>query len=262
MELGLQHKRVLVTGSSRGIGLAVARAFIEEGAQVILNGRDPDRLQRAVTQLREATGAEVEAVLADLSTPDAARDLACQAGQIDVLVNNAGAIPSGALELVDDQTWRKAWDLKVFGYVNMIREVLPQMQSRRSGVIVNIIGIAGRAPRADYICGSMGNAALIAMTYALGAAAPSHGVRVFGVNPSPTQSDRIEALLRTQAQKTLGDADRWFELTHKLAFGRLADPREIADLVVFAASGRCGYLSGTVIDVDGGMTHRDSKASH
>lgn len=177
-------------------------------------------------------------------------------------MNNAGAIPSGDLVAVDEATWRRAWDLKVFGYINMIRHVLPTMQARGSGVIVNIIGMAGRAPRADYICGSMGNAALISFTQAMGGSTTAHGVRLYGVNPSPTRSDRIETIMRAQASRTLGDAEQWFDLTKKLAFGRLAEPREIADLVVFTASERCGYLSGTVIDVDGGMIYRDTKASH
>jgi 3-oxoacyl-[acyl-carrier protein] reductase len=131
--------------------------------------------------------------------------------------------------------------------------VLPLMQARGTGVIVNIIGMAGAAPRAEYICGSTANAALIAFTQAVGAASPQQGVRVFGINPSPTRSDRIEGVLRAQAASRLGDADRWLELTRKLPFGRMTEPQEIADLAVFGCSPRCGYLSGSVLNIDGGQ---------
>jgi len=262
MDLGHQGKRVLVTGSSKGIGYSVALSFAQQGAHVILNGRDSGLLDKAAHQIAEQTSDEPEIVLADLSTSDGVSSLVSQAGHIDILVNNAGAIPSGDLASVDDATWRRAWDLKVFGYIDMIRHVLPQMQARRSGVIVNIIGMAGRAPRADYICGSMGNAALICFTQAMGGSTPEHGVRLFGVNPSPTRSDRIETIMRAQAKRLLGDPDQWYDLTQKLAFGRLAEPEEVADLVVFTSSERCSYLSGTVIDIDGGMIYRDTKASH
>jgi 3-oxoacyl-[acyl-carrier protein] reductase len=262
MDLGHQGKRVLVTGSSKGIGYSVALSFAQQGAHVILNGRDAGLLDKAARQIAAQTSDEPEIVLADLSTSDGVSSLVSQAGHIDILVNNAGAIPSGDLASVDDATWRKAWDLKVFGYIDMIRHVLPQMQARRSGVIVNIIGMAGRAPRADYICGSMGNAALICFTQAMGGSTPEHGVRLFGVNPSPTRSDRIETIMRAQAKRLLGDPDQWYDLTQKLAFGRLAEPEEVADLVVFTSSERCSYLSGTVIDIDGGMIYRDTKASH
>ncbi|MEO7941582.1 MAG: SDR family oxidoreductase, partial [Burkholderiaceae bacterium] len=149
--------------------------------------------------------------------------------------------------------WRQSWDLKVFGYINLIRELLPKMESRGSGVIVNIIGMAGAAPRANYICGSTANAALIAFTQAIGSATVRHGVRVFGINPSPTRSDRMEGMLRTQAVSKLGDAERWMELTSNLPFGRMTEPQEIADLAVFGSSPRCGYLSGSVLNIDGGQ---------
>jgi 3-oxoacyl-[acyl-carrier protein] reductase len=262
MDLGHQGKRVLVTGSSKGIGYSVALSFAQQGAHVILNGRDAALLEKAAQQIAQQTSDEPEIVLADLSNPDGVSSLVKKAGHVDILVNNAGAIPSGDLASVDDATWRRAWDLKVFGYIDMIRHVLPPMQARRSGVIVNIIGMAGRAPRADYICGSMGNAALICFTQAMGGSTPEHGVRLYGVNPSPTRSDRIETIMRAQSQRLLGDPDQWFDLTQKLAFGRLAEPEEVADLVVFTASKRCSYLSGTVIDIDGGMIYRDTKASH
>jgi NAD(P)-dependent dehydrogenase (short-subunit alcohol dehydrogenase family) len=130
------------------------------------------------------------------------------------------------------------------------------MEARGTGVILNIIGMAGRAPRADYICGAAGNAALIAFTNALGARSVDHGVRVLGINPAGTRTERYETLARARAKSRFGDESRWRELLTNLPFGRPAEPAEIADLAVYLASARASYLSGTVVDADGGGQFR------
>jgi len=259
MDLKLQGSRVLVTGGSRGIGLATAIAFAREGAVPVIASRSSASLQTALATIKEETGVTAQAVTADLASPEGIQGLLSQAGEIDILVNNAGAIPGGSLADVDDASWRQAWELKLFGYINLVREVLPRMEKRGSGVIANIIGMAGVAPRSEYVCGATANAALIAFTHAVGAASPRHGVRVFGINPSPTRSDRMEGMMRAQAAKKLGDENRWMELTTSLPFGRLTEPKEIADLTVFNCSPLSAYLSGTVINVDGGQMYASAR---
>lgn len=253
MDLKLQGRRVLVTGGSRGIGLAIATSFAREGAQPTIVSRSTQSLQSAALAIERDTGVVAQTLSADLGTAEGVEELIARAGEVDILVNNAGAIPGGSLADVDDAKWRRSWELKLFGYINLVRAVLPRMEQRGSGVIANIIGMAGVAPRSDYLCGSTANAALIAFTQAVGAASPRRGVRVFGINPSPTRSDRMEGLLRAQAAKKLGDDERWIELTTGLPFGRLTEPEEIADLTVFGCSPLSGYLSGTVLNVDGGQ---------
>lgn len=253
MDLQLTGRRVLITGGSKGIGLATAVSFAREGATPVLVARSAGTLDEAAALILRETGVKAQVLACDLSASDGIASLLRQAGEVDILINNAGAIPGGALGDVDDARWRQSWDLKLFGYINLIRELMPKMESRGSGVIVNIIGMAGAAPRANYICGSTANAALIAFTQAIGAASVRHGVRVFGINPSPTRSDRMEGMLRTQAMSKLGDAERWMELTSNLPFGRMTEPQEIADLAVFGSSPRCGYLSGSVLNIDGGQ---------
>lgn len=255
MDLKLKGQRVLVTGGSKGIGLAIAVAFSKEGALPILVSRSSDLLGKAVATIKLETGVIAAALAIDLSLPGAEKTLMEQAGDINILVNNAGAIPGGALKDIDDSKWRQAWELKLFGYINLVRAVLPVMEARGRGVIANIIGMAGAAPRNEYICGSTANAALIAFTQAVGAASQSSGVRVFGINPSPTRSDRMETMLRAQATAKLGDENRWMELTSKLPFGRMTEPQEIADLTTFCCSPLAGYLTGTVINVDGGQMY-------
>lgn len=259
MDLELQGKRVVITGGSKGIGLATALSFAREGAQPVIVARSERGLADARAALRRDTGRDVETLAADLSTTDGIGLLASAAADCDILVDNAGAIPGGSLLELDDEHWRAAWELKLFGYIDLTRRMLPVMQSRGSGVIANIIGMAGAAPRFDYLCGSTANAALIAFTRAVGAASVRHGVRVFGVNPSLTHSDRMETLLRRQAVQKWGDDSRWAEQTRELPFGRAIHAREIADLTVFGCSVRAGYLSGTVIDVDGGQLYAGAR---
>ena len=254
MDLQLDGKHVVVTGASKGIGLAIATRFAREGAIPTLVARSANQLHSAASALHRETGVHARIHAADLSTASGIESLMATASTVDILVNNAGAIPGGGLADVSDEQWRQAWELKVFGYINLVRAMLPRMEERRSGVISNIIGMAGQVPRAEYICGSTANAALMAFTQAVGGTSPRRGVRVFGINPSPTRSDRMEGLLRGQAAKKLGDESRWMELTVGLPFGRLTEPQEIADLTVFSCSPLAGYLSGSVINVDGGQS--------
>jgi NAD(P)-dependent dehydrogenase (short-subunit alcohol dehydrogenase family) len=255
MKLELEGKSVLVTGGSRGIGYACCHLFAEEGCRVTLLGSQQASVDAAVRRLESETGETAEALCVDLGHPGAVAAIADRLSSADIVVNNAGAIPGGGLEGVDDARWRAAWELKVFGYIDATRVALPAMLARGHGVIVNVIGIAGAAPRYDYVCGSTANAALIAFTKAAGAHAARRGVRVVGVNPGPTETDRLVNLYKARAAEQFGDASRWRDLLAGMPFGRVAQPQEIADLVAFLASRRASYISGTVIDIDGGAMH-------
>lgn len=252
MDLELSGKRVLITGGSKGIGRATAEVLADEGCHLILAARDPAALEEAAGAIRARRQVNVRTIAADLSTDEAVRRIAEQAGEIDILVNNAGAIPPGFLTDVDDETWRRAWDLKVFGYISMCRVIYKQMATRRAGVIVNIIGSAGEKMDPGYIAGSTGNAGLMAFTRALGKASTADGIRVVGINPGLTATARMEMLMRRRAEKTLGDADRWPELCKNLAFGRAGTSEEIAWAAAFLASPRSGYTTGTILTIDGG----------
>jgi 3-oxoacyl-[acyl-carrier protein] reductase len=252
VDLQVAGKRVVVTGGSKGIGLAVAEAFLAEGASVTLVARDAGRLTEAAKGLQ----GRVETVAADLSNPTDREKLATSHGDADVLVNNAGAIPGGGLFDIDMARWEQAWALKVMGYIHMTQLFLARMKERRDGTIVNVIGMAGRQPRWDYICGATGNAALNAFTNAVGGRSPEWNVRVFGIHPSATRTDRIITLSKTRAKNELGDEGRWQEMLGRLPFDRMAEPSEIGAMAVMLASPRVTYLSGTVIDMDGGAQFR------
>ena len=163
MDLRLKGKAVLITGGSKGIGLACAKAFAAEGCRVHLAARDKDRLAQAAKTL----SAEVKTHSVDLRDGAALRQLAKDCGDVDILVNNAGDIPGGTIETVDEAKWRHAWELKVFGFINLTREIYPRMKARKAGVIVNVIGMAGDSHPFEYVCGAAANAGLAGSTKAL-----------------------------------------------------------------------------------------------
>jgi 3-oxoacyl-[acyl-carrier protein] reductase len=255
MDLELKGRSVLITGSSKGIGLACAKGFVHEGANVVMTGRDAGRLASAASALA-SSGSAVQTFVGDLAvSADRERLFAAHSG-VDVLVNNAGAIPGGNLLDLTLERWTESWQLKVFGYIHLTKLYLDAMKRRGRGVIINIIGMAGQEPRWDYVCGAVGNAGLIALTKAVGAKSVDWNVRVVGINPSSTRTDRIETLLRKKALDNLGDEEKWRDGLKALPFGRLAEASEIADLAVMLASPRASYLSGTVIDVDAGQSNK------
>ncbi len=256
MDMQLHGKRVLITGGSKGIGLACAEAFAAEGCDVVLASRDGAALAAAADRVRAKAQVRVETCAADLSQDSERERLHAAFPDIDILVNNAGAIPSGRLQDITMARWKQAWDLKVFGYIHLCQLYLPVMEARTSGAIVNIIGMAGRAPRAGYIAGGAGNAALIAFTSAIGATAQASGVKVVGINPAVTKTDRMLTQARVNAKLKFGDEERWAETLTGLPFGRPIEAAEIADLAVFLASPRGHYVNGTVVDVDGGGMYR------
>ncbi|MGE0557978.1 MAG: short-chain dehydrogenase/reductase [Burkholderiales bacterium] len=256
MDLQLKGKRALITGASRGIGFGVAKLLAEEGCHVHLAARSATDLEAAKAAIARDSKVEVHCHPADLGVAANAVALARECRDVDILVNNAGAIPQGTLATLDDARWRQSWDLKVWGFIDITREIYARMCEKRSGAIVNVIGGAGERPVASYIAGSMGNAALMAMSRALGAESPDYNVRVVGLNPGGTATDRAVVRLRERAAKELGDAERWPELTKKSPFGRLGTVDEVAAMVVFLCSGRASYITGTIVTVDGGASSR------
>lgn len=258
MNLHLAGATVMITGSSKGIGLACAESFAAEGCNLHLVARSKKLLADAAKKLKDDHAIVVKTHALDLSDSKSIAKLAKLAPEIDILVNNAGAIPGGAIGDVDEKTWREAWDLKVFGYVNMTRAFYEVMAERQRGVILNIIGMAGERVDFGYIAGTAGNASLMAFSKAMGSRSVDQGVRVLAVNPGLTMTDRVETLMKKKAASELEDESRWREYFDAIPYGRPADPREVADVVTFLASDRASYVSGCVLPIDAGWGSRNS----
>src|SRR6201981_1050299 len=252
MELGLRGRKALVTGASKGIGRACAEVLAEEGCDVVLVSRTAADLEAARAAIVTKHNVAVRFYPLDLSDSRSVDKLAAECADTDLLVNNAGAIPGGNIAEIDEKRWREAWDLKVFGYINMTRRFYALMAARKAGVIINILRAAGPNPDFHYIPGSSGNASLMAFTCAMGGTAPRDGLRVVGINPGPVMTERLVTLMKTRAQTQFGDPERWTEYMKPLAFGRAAKPEEIGWMAAFLASNLSAYTTGSIITIDGG----------
>ena len=256
MDLHLADKTVIITGGSKGIGLACAHSFAAEGCGVHLVARTAGDLEEARDQVRREHDVEVAIHPLDLSDSTNVDELARRCSDVDILVNNAGAIPGGDIQAVDENTWREAWDLKVFGYINMTRRFYPLIRDHGGGVIMNVIGLAGVRVDPKYIAGSGGNASLIGFTHAMGAYALEDGMRVLGVCPGPVQTERITTILKTRARSEKGDESRWQDYFAGMPLNRPALVEEVADVVTFLCSDRAAWLTGITVNVDGGAANR------
>lgn len=253
MDLNLRGRRALVTGSSKGIGLAIARSLAAEGCHVQLVARTQSELDKVTAKIRADYGVEAAGHAVDLSGSAGVRTVAAACGEVDILVNSAGAIPRGTLLEIDEERWRKAWDLKLFGAINLTREIYGPMCQRGKGVIVNIAGIAGERPDAYYIAGSCANAALIMFSRSLGGDSIRHGVRVLAVNPGPVETEKHINDTRRLAREKFGDENRWRDVMSGLPMKRAATTDEVSSMVAFLCSDHASYISGSSIAIDGGL---------
>jgi len=258
MDLGLRGKSVLVTGGSKGLGLACAAAFAAEGARVAIASRSGANLEAAVASLR-AQGCEALAIEADLSAPEAAQRMVDAAlrelGAIDVLINSAGAAKRADPRNVDVRAWHDAMDAKYFTYVHAMQAVLPGMLERKCGAIVNIVGIGGKVANPWHLPGGAANAALMLVSAGLAAAHGRAGIRVNAINPGLAFTERLRAGHTAEAAAHNISIDELIRRGEALVpLGRYARAEEVADVAVFLASDRASYVTGAVLGMDGALT--------
>lgn len=251
MELGLKNKVVLVTGGTKGIGLACARAFLAEGARVAVVSRSRENVDRACNELAGVVG--VDADLSDEQAALGAIDSVESAlGPINVLVNSAGAAQRTPPDELSPAHYRAAMDAKFFTYVNVIDPLVKRMAARGSGVIVNVIGNGGKVASPVHVPGGAANAALMLVTAGLAAAYAGKAVRVLAVNPGLTETSRVIEGFEADARLAgISPDEARDRAVLKVPMGRLADPEEIASAVLFLASDNASYLTGVSISMDG-----------
>ena len=270
MDLQLKGRHVLITGGSKGIGLACAQAFLGEGARVSLVSRSADNLERAagrLAQLPESrepgsggdAPARIATFAADLKDPDAALqalDAAEKAlGPVDILVNSAGAAKRTGPDDLTPKAWHDSMEAKYFTYIHMLDPVVKRMGRRGSGVIVNIIGAGGKVASPTHLSGGAANAALMLVSAGLAAAYGPKGVRVNAVNPGLTLTERLKEGMAAEAKlANISIDDAIARANQRLPLGRIARPEEIADAVVFLASPRASYITGAILAMDGAVT--------
>ena len=257
MDLGLKDRVALVCGASKGLGKAVAMGLAREGSRLAICSRNLGNIQQAAEEIRRDTGMEVVPLTADLSSSEEARRFFREAyqhyGRVDILVNNAGGPPSlPFLEISEDQ-WQEAFQLTLMSAVTLIKEAIPIMQARKFGRIINLTSVAVKQPILGLILSNALRTGLVGLAKTLATIYAPDNVLINNVCPGYTLTERVRELSEVIArrQQTTPEAviKGW---EAEIPMGRPGRPEELADLVVFLASERAGYLTGATIQVDGG----------
>jgi NAD(P)-dependent dehydrogenase (short-subunit alcohol dehydrogenase family) len=253
----LLGKVAIVTGASRGIGRAIAIALGRAGAKVVIAARDAEALEDVAAQIRNQGGEAIFCVF-DLRNPDKPSELVTRTiekfGVIDIVVNNAGATKRGEFLELTEEDWTDGFALKFFGYVRLLRAAWPHLKNRH-GSVINIAGVGGRSPGAEFTIGGSVNAALLSLTKALVEKGIVDDVQINAINPGPVRTDRLRVRLEQVAKSrgiTIEEAEDEFIRIAEVS--RIGEPEDIANLVVFAVSPGARFLQGALIDMDGGQT--------
>lgn len=257
MDLGLQGKVALVAAASKGLGFAVARGFAREGASVSIFSRDAERIEAAADRLRQETGAAVLAHVGDArERADVQRivdETVQRFGRLDILVTNAGGPPAGTFEELGDDAFLEAIQLNLMSTVRLCRAAVPYLKER-GGSIVTITSISVKQPISGLILSNTARLGVVGFVKTLADELAPYGIRVNNVGPGPMRTDRIIDLARQRAAREGISLDEALQKSaHGIPLGRLGEPEEFANVVVFVASPAASYVTGQTILVDGGL---------
>jgi 3-oxoacyl-[acyl-carrier protein] reductase len=258
MDLGLKDRVALVCGASKGLGKAVALGLAREGARLAICSRNLENIQQAAEEIRGETGTEIISLPADLSSAEASRRFFREAqhhyGQVDILVNNAGGPPSLSFPDLNDEHWQAAFQLILMSAVTLMKEVIPVMQARKFGRIINLTSVAVKQPIPGLILSNALRTGLVGLAKTLSGLYAPDNILINNVCPGYTLTERVRELSEVMAQRqniTPEAVIKGWEA--EIPLGRLGRPEEVADLVVFLASEKAGFITGATIPVDGGF---------
>ncbi len=262
MNLGLESKVALVLASSKGLGLACASGFYEEGANVVLCSRSEENLEIAKNNIERISSKnsnnKVFSVVADLRYEDQIKSLVEKTinefGRVDILVHNAGGPPSGPIDKITKDDWKNSIDLNLLSFVRITDLIIPIMKKQNFGRIIAITSVSAKQPLNNLVLSNTTRLGIVGFAKTLANVYGNHNILVNVVCPGPTLTDRMKELINTTVQDT-GKSYEEVEKTwiDPIPLGRLGKPEELANLVVFLASEKASYITGTMIQVDGGF---------
>jgi 3-oxoacyl-[acyl-carrier protein] reductase len=258
MDLQLKGKKALVTGASQGLGLAIARGLAQEGCAVAINSRDSQKLNAAAQNLEAESGSQVVTLPADLSDPLTAAEIVAQCvaalGGLDLLVSNAGGPPPGKFETFDDETWQQAVELSFLNHVRLIRAALPYLRESAAPSVLTVTSITVKQPLPNLILSNSVRMATAGLTKSLAQELGPEGIRFNSILPGWTATERVQNLMEHRSQVNASSlADEFKKQSAAIPLGRMGDPQEFANAAVFLLSPAASYITGVMLQVDGGL---------